>query len=94
MSPRELRPGEGQTKDRFVDRVKVTSALLEAELQTTVLSAGFVGFEITWWKNIFSGAPQSSSATSFGTLGINFKARKARNKEEGQKALLASSCQM
>jgi hypothetical protein len=41
-----------------------------------VLSAGFVDFEITWRADVFSGAPQSSSAAAFGTLGINFRARK------------------
>ena len=41
-----------------------------------VESAGFEGFEITWCKAIFEGAPQSSSAAKFGTVGINFRARK------------------
>ena len=41
-----------------------------------VAAAGFVGFEITWRGDVFSGAAQSSSAASFGTLGINFRARK------------------
>ena len=34
-------------------------------------------FEITWRDDVFKDAPQSSSAANFGTLGINFKARKA-----------------
>jgi len=39
-------------------------------------AAGFEGFAITWRAPVFDGAPQSSSAAKFGTLGINFKARK------------------
>ena len=42
-----------------------------------VTSAGFEGFEITWRKAVFDGAPQSSSAASFGTVGINFRALKS-----------------
>jgi len=41
-----------------------------------VKTAGFEGFEITWRKAVFEGAPQQSSAAQFGTLGINFRARK------------------
>jgi hypothetical protein len=37
---------------------------------------GFTDFEITWKKDVFSGAPQQSSAAQFGTVGINFRARK------------------
>jgi hypothetical protein len=57
-----------------------------------VVSAGFVDFEITWRADVFSGAPQSSSAAKFGTLGINFRARKARDEAEWQEALAALSC--
>jgi hypothetical protein len=39
-------------------------------------NAGFNGFEITWKKAVFEGAPQSSSAAEFGTVGINFRAKK------------------
>ena len=39
-----------------------------------VTGAGFTGFEITWRDDVFSGAPQQSSAAQFGTLGINFRA--------------------
>ena len=35
---------------------------------------GFAGFEITWRADVFSGAPQESSAADFGTKGINFRA--------------------
>ena len=41
------------------------------------MAAGFEGFAITWRKEVFSGAPQAGSAEKFGTLGINFRARKA-----------------
>jgi hypothetical protein len=39
-------------------------------------AAGFEGFEITWRKDVFADAPQSSSAAAFGTVGINFRAIK------------------
>jgi len=42
-----------------------------------VESAGFEDFEITWRKAVFEGAPQASAAGKFGTVGINFRARKA-----------------
>ncbi len=41
------------------------------------MAAGFEEFEITWRKEVFSGAPQAGSADKFGTLGINFRTRKA-----------------
>jgi len=41
-----------------------------------VAAAGFEGFEITWKATVFDGAPQASSAASFGTHGINFGARR------------------
>ncbi len=41
-----------------------------------VTEAGFEGFAVTWRADVFSGAPQSSSAHKFGTVGINFTARK------------------
>jgi hypothetical protein len=51
------------------------------------VAAGFVGFEITWRKDVFSDAPQAGSAEKFGTLGINFRACKAANEEELKSAL-------
>ena len=53
------------------------------------MAAGFVGFEITWRKDVFSDAPQAGSAEKFGTLGINFRARKAASEEEWVAALAA-----
>jgi hypothetical protein len=41
-----------------------------------VIQAGFEDFEITWRKDVFSGAPQDSSAAAFGTLGNNYRARR------------------
>ena len=49
---------------------------MEAELAAVVASAGFEGFEITWQAPVFEGAPQSSSAAKFGTVGINYRATK------------------
>jgi hypothetical protein len=46
------------------------------------VAAGFVDFAIPWRGDVFSGAPQQSSAANFGTLGINFYARKARDEAE------------
>ncbi len=40
------------------------------------MAAGFVDFEITWRAEVFDGAPQASDAGKFGTVGINFRARK------------------
>jgi len=45
-------------------------------LEAVVIEAGFVDFEITWRKDIYADAPQKTSAAKFGTLGVNFKARK------------------
>ncbi len=58
------------------------------------MAAGFVGFEITWRKDVFGGAPQAGSAEKFGTLGINFRARKAADEEEWIAALAALSCEV
>jgi hypothetical protein len=58
------------------------------------VAAGFVDFEITWRKDVFSGAPQAGSAANFGTLGINFRARKARSEEEWTAAMAALSCEI
>ena len=63
-------------------------------MQTTVVAAGFVDFEITWRADVFSDAPQSSSAASFGTLGINFRARKAASEEEWLRAMAELNCEL
>jgi hypothetical protein len=58
------------------------------------VAAGFVGFEITWRKDVFSDAPQAGSAEKFGTLGINFRARKAANEEELTATMATLSCEL
>jgi TusA-related sulfurtransferase len=67
---------------------------LDTELAATVVAAGFVAFEITWRADVFGGAPQSSSAAAFGTLGINFRARKALNEQESEEARAALHCEV
>jgi hypothetical protein len=59
-----------------------------------VVMAGFVEFEIIWRTDVFSGAPQSSSAAEFGTVGINFRARKPRNEAEWAAVLATLNCQV
>lgn len=56
------------------------------------MAAGFVGFEITWRADVFGGAPQASSAAQFGTVGINFRARKAGTVEEWTAAAAELAC--
>ena len=56
------------------------------------MAAGFTGFEITWRSDVFAGAPQSSSAAKFGTVGINFRARKAASEEEWHRELASLGC--
>jgi hypothetical protein len=51
------------------------------------VAAGFVDFEITWREDVFGGAPQESSAAEFGTLGINFRARKTLDDKEWMAAM-------
>jgi len=41
---------------------------------------------------VYADAPQSGSAAKFGTLGINFRARKPLDDGEWAKALAALSC--
>ncbi|HET9276079.1 MAG TPA: hypothetical protein VFN96_08415 [Gemmatimonadales bacterium] len=56
------------------------------------MAAGFVGFEIVWRGDVFAGAPQQSSAASFGTLGINFRARKPASTAEWEREAEAIRC--
>lgn len=56
------------------------------------MAAGFVEFEITWQADVFSGAPQASSAAKFGTLGINFRARKASDDAEWEREMSKLIC--
>ena len=41
-----------------------------------VAGAGFEGFEIVHRQDVFRGAAHHSSALSYGTLGVNFQARR------------------
>jgi hypothetical protein len=56
------------------------------------VAAGFTGFEITWRGEVFSGAPQASSAAAFGTVGISFRARKAVSEAEWMQEVSALTC--
>jgi hypothetical protein len=58
------------------------------------VAAGFIDFEITWQADVFSGAPQASSAAEFGTQGINFRARKAADEQEWHAARASLSCEV
>lgn len=51
-----------------------------------------MGFEITARVDVYANAPQASNAAQFGTLGINFRARKARDDGEWAAALAALTC--
>lgn len=41
-----------------------------------VATTGFEGFRVQWRGDVFAEAPQASSAAKFGTLGVDFTARK------------------
>ncbi len=56
------------------------------------MAAGFVEFAIAWRGDVFAGAPQQSSAADFGTLGITFRARRARSDVEWTQALATLNC--
>jgi hypothetical protein len=43
---------------------------------------------------VYAGAPQASSAAQFGTLGINFRARKARDETEWANAVATLMCEL
>ena len=58
------------------------------------MAAGFIDVEITERGDVFSGAPQASSAAEFGTQGINFRARKAADEEEWHAAWARLSCEV
>ena len=49
-------------------------------------------FAITWRGDVYKDAPQASSAAKFGTIGINFHARRARDDQEWAAALAALTC--
>jgi hypothetical protein len=43
---------------------------------------------------VYADAPQSGSAAKFGTLGINFRARKPEDADEWAAALAALTCRL
>ena len=53
------------------------------------MAAGFMHFEVTWRADVYAGAPQESSAASYGTQGINFRAHTPRDEREREAALAA-----
>lgn len=59
-----------------------------------MVAAGFVGFEIVAQADVFSGAPQQSSAANYGTLGIAFRARKALDEDEWREAAQPRTCEV
>jgi hypothetical protein len=56
------------------------------------VAAGFIDFEITWRAEVYADAPQESSAEDFGTLGVNFFARKPLNEQEREDHLARQMC--
>jgi hypothetical protein len=58
------------------------------------VAAGFVDFEITWRAEVFADAPQASSAAKFGTVGINFRARKARDELDWAREIAKLTCEV
>jgi hypothetical protein len=58
------------------------AGLPEGSVASLVVATGFADFAITWRADVFSGVPQASSASAFGTTGINFRARKAASEAE------------
>jgi hypothetical protein len=59
------------------------------------VAAGFIDFAISWRAEVYSGAPQASSAADFGTLGITFRMRKPRDEQEWLDAVRAAqSCRI
>ena len=57
-----------------------------------MVAAGFVGVEVLTRIDVYADAPQSSSAAKFGTLGITFRARKAKDEAAWANALEALRC--
>jgi hypothetical protein len=51
-----------------------------------------VNFEIAARVDVYAGAPQASSAAKFGTLGINFRATRARTEAEWLHELSTLTC--
>lgn len=58
------------------------------------MAAGFTGFAITWRGEVYEGAVQASSAKQFGTMGVNFRARKAVDEDEWMVAINDLTCRV
>ncbi|HEX9036832.1 MAG TPA: hypothetical protein VF808_07555 [Ktedonobacterales bacterium] len=58
------------------------------------MAAGFIDFEVTWSADVFDGAPQASSAAAYGTLGVNFRARKPLDEREYDAYLASQACEL
>lgn len=65
-----------------VDMTPAMLAKAKDGASAAVAAAGFIGFVITSRGDVYAGAPQESSAAEFGTLGIDFHARKHRTEVE------------
>lgn len=46
-----------------------------------LVECGFENVEIPWRADVFRGAPQDKNSATFGTLGVNFRARKVARGE-------------
>jgi len=49
---------------------------------------GFDEIEVPWRADVFRGAPQDKNSASFGTLGVNFRARKRALQRQPDAALV------
>ena len=67
---------EGSKSDVTLWTGCIAGGLLKAQLERKVMAAGFKEIEVTWGKDVFSGAPQHSDAAEFGTLGVTIRAQK------------------
>jgi arsenite methyltransferase len=67
---------EGSKRDVTLWIGCIAGGLLKAQLERKVNAAGFKEVEVVWGKDVFSGAPQHSNDTEFGTLGVSIRAQK------------------
>ena len=67
---------EGSKSDVTLWTGCIAGGLLKTQLERKVMAAGFREIEVTWGKDVFSGAPQHSDAAEFGTLGVTIRAQK------------------
>jgi len=67
---------EGSKSDVTLWTGCIAGGLLKVQLEQKVEAAGFKDIEVTWGKDVFSGAAQHSDAAQFGTLGVMIRAAK------------------